>query len=191
MKAQDKPSKEVVKMATQEKVEVPPAQELVGITTALTGIESVKARLEGAIKASTATDAQLTKFRAELNAMPSGLMKSHIVAHQAELEAEIADASRKAVNDAVKEVFMHMSTVNTLAGQIKGKYGKPEVTVKRNDKGNYGNITDGNKASLEAELRARGFNPVFAMLDDGIHYSVSDGTRHSKYTSNVLRDWYH
>ena len=169
-----------------------PIPECVGIQTALTTIESAKARLENAVRAASSTEVELSKFRAELIAMPSGLMKNHIATHQAELEAEITEGSKKAVSEAIKEVLTHVQTVNTLAAQLNGKYGKPFVTVKMAEKGTgaFGNITDNNKGELSDILKGRGYAPVFTPLEDGVHYQVSlpDG-RHNRYTSNVKANW--
>ena len=186
-------------MTNDQKVKesTPAVPEVQGIDTAINGISSVKERLTTAILNAGRTEAELTKYRADLSAMPSGLNKAFLVEHQAELEAKIATDSRKAVSEALKEVQMHISTVQNLASQIQAKHGMPVVTTKRADRGNgLGNITASNMDKYRSLLIERGYTDVSVnMLDDSYHREItgkspSGVVRVSRYTSNIDREWY-
>jgi hypothetical protein len=170
----------------------PTIPEVTGISTAVDQIHAVEARLITAISAASQTEKELEAFRKSMNDMKDGIQKSFLVAHQAELEAQIADASRKAVSDALNEVRTHVATVQTLAAQIQAKHGKPVVTVKHADRGTgRGDITSGNMDALRELLQSRGISVQFELQEDGKHYYAVDPAsgRKSKYASNVRSDW--
>ena len=187
-------------MTKQETTQSPTIQEIVGITTALSGMASAEERLNAAVISADGTEKKVIAFREELNKKMADPMFAMLLKAQpglpAQMENEIADSSRKAVNDAIKEFNMHVGTVQTLTAQLKAKYGKAEPTVKGSDSAKYGNITPGNMDSLRDTLHSRGFtNVAFDLLEDGKHYSVNatnpDGRSHKgRHSSNVVRDWY-
>jgi hypothetical protein len=191
-------------MSNTEKIPTtttPPIPEIVGIDTSLTGIESAKNRLQSAIIAAVGNEKELEEFRKYVVAMPEKtapekLQKAFTVLHQAELEAQIADNSKKAVSDALSEVLMHIDTVKNLADQIQAKHGKPVPTVKESDKKprDFGNITSSNMDNIRNILTDRGYSNVqFLLLEDSKHYEVTADKagqhRHNRYTSNVTREW--
>ena len=187
-------------MTKQENVTTPTIQEIVGITTALSGMASAEDRLNAAVISADGTEKKVIAFREELNKKMSDPMFAMLLKAQpglpAQMESEIADSSRKAVNDAIKEFNMHVGTVQTLTAQLKAKYGKVEATTKGSDSGKYGNVTTGNMDSIRDTLHSRGFTNVsFELLEDGKHYAVvgtnADGRNHKgRHSSNVIRDWY-
>jgi hypothetical protein len=182
-------------MSNQEKQtapQSPPIPEIVGIGTAIDQISAVAPRLTAAIQAEAKTESELTTFRTQMNAMPTGIQKDFLVAHQSELEAQITDASRKAVSDALKEVQVHMTTIAQLAATIQGKHGKPVQNVKNSDRGTgHGDITSGNMDALRELLLSRGIHVQYELQEDGKHYYAVDlaSGRKSKYASNVRSDW--
>jgi hypothetical protein len=171
---------------------IPAVPEVQGIDTAITGIQATESRLTAAIHAAGKVEADLATFRTAMTAKPAGIEKEFLTAHQAELEAQITGASRKAVSDALKEVQMHMTTISTLAQQIQSKHGLPVSTVKHADRGTgRGDITAGNMDALREMLQSRGINVQFELQDDNKHYHAYDPVsgRKSKYASNVRSDW--
>jgi len=171
---------------------IPAVPEVQGIDTAITGIQATESRLTAAIHAAGKMESDLAAFRAQMAAKPAGIEKDFLTAHQAELEAQITGASRKAVSDALKEVQMHLGTIQTLAQQIQAKHGLPPVTVKHSDRGaGRGDITAGNMDALRELLAGRGINVQFELQDDNKHYhAVNLNTnQRTKYASNVRSDW--
>lgn len=174
---------------------LPTIPEVQGIVTATTGIEAIKERLLAAIDASGKAQAELEEFRKHVNAMPEKtavekMQKAFTVEHQAELEAQIADNGRKAVNAALQEVNVHIGAIQTHAMAIRAKYGKQENTVKKADRGTgRGDITTGNMDALRELLTSRGLVVSFELQDDSKHYTAVSGDRRSKYASNVRDDW--
>lgn len=181
-------------VAKQETVSAP-IQEVEGIATATTGIEATFGRLKAAIQQSQKSNSDLEEFRKYVVAMPEKtlpeqLAKKHTIAHQAEFEAEIADAGRKAVNAALLEVHMHLTTINQMEQAIRSKYGKPEPTVKKADRGTgRGDITAGNMDALRELLAGRGLPVTFELQDDNRHYIAVSGDKRTKYAQNIRDDW--
>lgn len=176
-------------------VTTPPIPEVVGMETALTGIDAAKVRLTTAINAVLQSEKEVEKFRAELNAMPAGLNKSFLISHQGEIESEHSQNTKRAVSDVLAEVKTHISSVQQLADQIQAKHGKPVETVATRDKkGTGGDITSGNMDNLRAVLNDRGFAGIEFHLQSNGKYEVNavkaNKAYHTVYASNVRADWH-
>lgn len=174
----------------------PVIPEITGINTAFNAVSPVVERLNKAVIAAQSTEKDVLALTETINKMPETnaaekLMKSFVVAQKEAMVAQMADSSRKAVNESVQALYSQMKTVADLSLQLKVKYGKAEPTLKsraRSGEG-YGNVTDHNKSRIEEMLRNRGFVPTFALLDDGVHYEVTAGDHVGRYTSNMDREW--
>lgn len=164
---QDHSTKGVKTMSNEAKTQ-PVIPEITGITTAFNAVSPVVERLNKAVIAAQSTEKEVHNLTETIAKMPETnaaekMMKAFVVAQKDTMVAQMADSSRKAVNESVQELYMQLKTVTELSVQLKAKYGKQETTLKaRVSRGDgYGNVTDHNKARIEEMLKGRGFVPAF------------------------------
>ena len=167
-----------------------------GIQTALNQMESITKTLQSVVNEAMNSEKAGMSLRERMSKIPD----LNDDAGKAFIDVKVrqlTDDNRAAVSRAIKEYDVYFVAINDHVKNITAKYGAPVVVPKApagkglSKQTNYGTVTDANKAELEATLRSAGYTPIFVLLDDGIHYQVTDtGTgRTGRFAKQMEKDW--
>jgi hypothetical protein len=173
---------------------VPDDGHLKGIQTALNQMEVITKTLQSVVNDAMNSEKAGIALREKLSKVPELKDDSAYIDSRVK---KLTDENRTAVSRTVSEYNTHFVAINDHVKNIVAKFGAPVVVAKApagkglSKQTNYGTVTDANKDALESILRGHGYTPIFVLLDDGVHYQVTDtGTgRTGRFAKQIEKDW--